>query len=52
MYNVGDKVRRIEDRAFTLATIIQVHQGEEISVELQYEEGGTGWWPVSAIERV
>lgn len=52
-YKVGDRVRRIEDREVVGATILQVvEMGDgSWSVELQYDEGGTGWWPVSAIEK-
>lgn len=51
-YKVGDRVRRIEDREVVGATILQVVEMGDggWSVELQYDEGGTGWWPVSCIE--
>jgi len=53
-YNVGDRVDRIEDREVTAATIISVQESQdenlETLVELQYDEGGSGWWPISAIK--
>jgi hypothetical protein len=51
-YKVGDRVRRIEDREVVGATILQIVDMGSMgySVELQYDEGGTGWWPVSCIE--
>jgi hypothetical protein len=53
-YQVGDRVDRIEDREVTGATIISIQNLDEnnISVELQYDEGGSGWWPVSAIKPI
>lgn len=49
-YQVGDRVERIEDREVTAATVISIQTvGEDIVLELQYDEGGTGWWPVSAV---
>lgn len=49
-YNVGDRVERIEDREVTAATIISIQTvGTETVLELQYDEGGSGWWPVSAV---
>jgi hypothetical protein len=50
-YQVGDRVDRIEDREVTGATIISIQDlGETICVELQYDEGSTGWWPVNCIK--
>lgn len=52
-YNVGDRVDRIEDREVTGATVITVQNiGDEIVVEIQYDEGGSGWWPTSAIKPI
>lgn len=49
-FKVGDRVDRIEDREVTGATIIAIVEGVEyISVELQYDEGGSGWWPIECI---
>ena len=50
-YQIGDRVDRIEDREVTGATIINiVETNGSIVVELQYDEGGTGWWPVDCIK--
>jgi len=48
---VGQHVHRIEDREVTGAVILSI-QGtgdEDVVVELQYDEGGSGWWPVTSI---
>ena len=50
-YNVGDRVNRIEDREVTGATITAVQEhGEQTSYEIQYDEGGSGWWPESCLQ--
>lgn len=53
-YQVGDRVDRIEDREITGATIISLQESPngEVIVELQYDEGGSGWWPSSAIKPI
>lgn len=52
-YNIGDRVDRIEDREITGATIISIQDSDDsIIVELQYDEGGSGWWPLSAIKPI
>ena len=53
-YKIGDRVERIEDREVVGATIISIqeHENGEISVELQYDEGGSGWWPTTAIRPI
>lgn len=49
-YQIGDRVERIEDRPVISATIITIQEVDSTTiVELQYDEGGTGWWPVSCI---
>jgi hypothetical protein len=49
-FKVGDRVERIEDRAVTGATILSIVARETENIfELQYDEGGTGWWPESSI---
>ena len=50
-YQVGDRVDRIENREVTGATIISIQEtGNSVCVELQYDEGGTGWWPIDCIK--
>lgn len=49
-FAVGDRVDRIEDRPMTGAVVLAVEDGDEEPVlELSYDEGGTGWWPTSAV---
>jgi hypothetical protein len=50
-YQVGDTVRRMEDREQTLAVVLGVENlGSWQLLHLGYTEGGTGWWPESAVE--
>ena len=48
---VGQHVHRIEDREVTGAVILSIQgtDDEDVVVELQYDEGGNGWWPVTSI---
>jgi hypothetical protein len=49
-FSVGQAVVRIEARpqvAATVLVIVESWEGENL--ELAYEEGGTGWWPASAV---
>jgi hypothetical protein len=43
------RVNRLEDRAQTGATVLQVVGG---SVLIEYDEGGQGWWPIEALSIV
>ena len=48
---IGSRVRRIEDRSSVLATIIAIELLEDSFVlELAYDEGGTGFWPLNSVE--
>jgi hypothetical protein len=50
-YKTGDRVRRLEARAQVGAVVLTAEEGwEEQTLELSYDEGGTGWWPSSAVE--
>lgn len=50
VFTVGQHVHRIEDREITGAIILSITgTGKDASVELQYDEGGTGWWPITCI---
>ena len=50
-YTIGQKVMRIEDRPQVAAVVIAVEDGPDGQLlELAYDEGGTGWWPASAVE--
>lgn len=51
---VGQHVHRIEDREVTGATIVTIIESptgdvEDVQIELEYDEGGRGWWSVSSI---
>lgn len=46
-FSIGDRVNRIEDREVTGATVISI-DGE--SIEIEYDEGGSGWWPAETLE--
>jgi len=54
LYKIGDRVDRIEDRPVTGATIIAIQESEHFgtSYELEYDEGGTGWWPENTIKAI
>ena len=47
--NINDRVNRIEDRATTGAIIIDIDH-EAACALIQYDEGGTGWWPLDCLE--
>ena len=54
---VGTRVRRIEDRPQVLATVAEVVNTADFTESdggavllLNYDEGGSGWWPLSAVE--
>jgi len=50
-FKVGDRVDRVEDREITGATVLTVQEvGNQISYEIQYDEGGSGWWPESCLK--
>lgn len=46
-YQPGDRVNRVEKRAITGATVVQVC---DEAIEIAYDEGGTGWWPPECLE--
>jgi hypothetical protein len=52
---VGQHVHRIEDREVTGAIILSIAESpgamgvDDVAVELEYDEGGRGWWSVSSI---
>jgi hypothetical protein len=50
IYNIGDHVHRIEDREVTGAIILVIIEGQyDNMIEIQYDEGGRGWWPESSL---
>lgn len=54
VFAIGQRVDRIEDREVTGATIIKIQldsdRYENSCAELEYDEGGSGWWPLTAIK--
>lgn len=48
---IGQRVRRLEDREVTGATVLSIKESprqndsDTTIVEIQYDEGGSGWWP-------
>ena len=50
-YKTGDQVQRIENRSETNATVISVAEGMDgQTLELEYIEGGTGFWPADSVQ--
>jgi hypothetical protein len=57
IFNVGDRVERIEDREIVGATVLTIviaseYGNQENSIEIEYDEGGTGWWPESSLRLI
>ena len=57
-FQIGDRVERIEDRVEVSATVISISEtaggsgaeGEIAqTVEISYDEGGSGWWPSTCL---
>jgi hypothetical protein len=49
-FSIGQAVVRIEDRPQVAATVLKIEESwDDDNLELAYEEGGTGWWPASAV---
>lgn len=49
MFKINDRVRRLEDRQVTGATVADIRGGLLL---LAYDEGGEGWWPESSVEPI
>jgi hypothetical protein len=50
-YKTGDRVRRLEARPEVGAVVLTAEESwDGQTLELSYAEGGTGWWPSSAVE--
>ena len=53
IYKAGDQVQRIENRSETTATVLSVAEGLDGQIlELQYIEGGTGFWPAESVQQI
>jgi hypothetical protein len=51
MFTVGQRVKRLEDgRTLVDATILTIDASGML--ELQYDEGGTGWWPPECVAAI
>ncbi len=47
---IGSRCWRARGRQDSGATVIGIDQdGGEILLELAYDEGGSGWWPLAAV---
>lgn len=53
-YHIGQRVNRLEQRVSVGATVINIFDqpDETQSLELAYDEGGSGWWPATCVEPV
>ena len=50
-YTPGQLVNRIEDREHVAAVVLTVEDGPFGQIlELEYTEGGSGWWPANCVE--
>lgn len=51
LYKIGQHVNRIQDQEPKGAVVIAIQVDPIIGTcyELQYDEGGTGWWPETAL---
>lgn len=53
IFQIGQRVDRIEDREVTEATVIQIIERDDGNmIEISYLEGGSGWWPESALRPI
>ena len=53
IYKIGDQVQRNETRTSINATVLSVADGMDGQIiELQYIEGGTGFWPADSVQPI
>ena len=54
LFQIGDRVERIEDRPICGAVVIEVYEsdieGGKPSYLIRYDEGGEGFWPESGLK--
>jgi hypothetical protein len=51
MIELGQRVRRREDRETVGATVIEVADTDDgVMCLIAYDEGGEGWWPATALD--
>jgi hypothetical protein len=49
-FEPGQRVRRIEDREITGATVLSVESGPDgRTYHIAYDEGGEGYWPETSL---
>lgn len=48
-YNVGDMVHRLDGSGKGVIVTIGGKPGEHQVYEVEYDEGGRGWWPEGAL---
>lgn len=49
-FDIGARVRRVEEHSVTGATVLAVDEGGFILIA--YDEGGEGWWPPECLVEV
>lgn len=54
IFEIGSLVRRMEEASgYGEAVVLNISpRGETFDLELQYLEGGSGWWPIDCVEEV
>ena len=51
MFDIGNRVHRIEARAETGGAVLEAVQlSEGTSYLIAYDEGGQGWWPEDSLQ--
>tara|TARA_Y100000052_G_scaffold27547_1_gene36135 strand:+ start:175 stop:342 length:168 start_codon:yes stop_codon:yes gene_type:complete len=51
MFEIGDRVLRIEMRETCGATVVEVRSDEDGNhYRISYDEGGEGYWPENALQ--
>ena len=52
-YQIGDRVKRIENRTVVGAVVTAVENGPDGWIyEIDYDEGGSGWWPEECLAEI
>ena len=45
-FAIGERVQRLEPRALTAATVLEIEMTDTVpNYRMAYDEGGEGWWP-------
>jgi hypothetical protein len=49
-FTIGQRVHRLENREIVGAIVVSMQStGETTVVEIEYDEGGSGWWPETSL---